>query len=109
MPVANNFWGKDDAGLQPMLDRMHASKVTSDELKVFYSGASISIEKEFLSSMLIDEKCELPLKMNMPESSKLSAASPSDQPNQDLSVLRWTWSAGKPSPLQRHTLRSLVR
>lgn len=36
--VANNFWGKDDAGLQPMLDRMHGSKTTSDELKVFYSG-----------------------------------------------------------------------
>jgi hypothetical protein len=36
--VANNFWGKDDAGLQPMLDRMHGSKTTSDELKAFYSG-----------------------------------------------------------------------
>lgn len=36
--VANNFWGKDDAGLHPMLDRMHGSKVTSDELKVFYNG-----------------------------------------------------------------------
>jgi hypothetical protein len=35
--VANNFWGKDDAGLQPMLDRMHNSKVTNDELKVFYN------------------------------------------------------------------------
>lgn len=36
--VANNFWGKDDAGLQPMLDRVHASKITNDELKVFYSS-----------------------------------------------------------------------
>lgn len=36
--VANNFWGKDDAGLQPMLDRVHGSKVTNDELKVFYSS-----------------------------------------------------------------------
>ena len=36
--VANNFWGKDDAGVQPLLERMHDSKVTSDELKAFYSG-----------------------------------------------------------------------
>lgn len=36
--VANNFWGKDDAGLQPMLDRVHGSKITNDELKVFYSS-----------------------------------------------------------------------
>lgn len=36
--VANNFWGRDDAGLQPMLDRVHGSKITNDELKVFYNG-----------------------------------------------------------------------
>lgn len=36
--VANNFWGKDDAGLQPMLDHVHGSKITNDELKVFYSS-----------------------------------------------------------------------
>jgi hypothetical protein len=29
-----------------MLDRMHASKVTSDELKVFYSGTPIATGKE---------------------------------------------------------------
>ncbi|KAF7714600.1 Uncharacterized protein PECH_008332 [Penicillium ucsense] len=46
MSFANNFWGKDDAGLQPMLDRMHASKVTSDELKVFYNLRS-AIEDEY--------------------------------------------------------------
>jgi len=36
--VANNFWGKDDAGVGPMLDRMHAAKVTNDELKNFYAA-----------------------------------------------------------------------
>ncbi|KAJ5104068.1 hypothetical protein N7532_004597 [Penicillium argentinense] len=46
MSFANNFWGRDDAGLQPMLDRMHASKVTSDELKVFYSVRA-AIEDEY--------------------------------------------------------------
>ncbi|KAJ5683282.1 hypothetical protein N7462_006447 [Penicillium macrosclerotiorum] len=46
MSFANNFWGKEDAGLQPMLDRMHGSKVTSDELKAFYSVRA-SIEDEY--------------------------------------------------------------
>ncbi|OGE53213.1 hypothetical protein PENARI_c008G07443 [Penicillium arizonense] len=46
MSFANNFWGKDDAGLQPMLDRMHNSKVTNDELKVFYNLRA-SIEDEY--------------------------------------------------------------
>lgn len=50
--VANNFWGKDDAGLQPMLDRMHASKVTSDELKAFYSGTLIPTRQEWIQVML---------------------------------------------------------
>ena len=38
--VANNFWGKDDAGVAPLLDRMHSAKVTSDELKIFYNSQS---------------------------------------------------------------------
>ncbi|KAJ5918903.1 hypothetical protein N7454_010047 [Penicillium verhagenii] len=46
MSFANNFWGKDDAGLQPMLDRMHGSKATSDELKVFYNVRA-AIEDEY--------------------------------------------------------------
>lgn len=50
--VANNFWGKDDAGLQPMLDRMHASKVTSDELKAFYGGTPIPTGQEWIQVML---------------------------------------------------------
>lgn len=35
--VANNFWGKEDAGVGPMLDRMHHAKTTCDELKNFYT------------------------------------------------------------------------
>jgi hypothetical protein len=38
--VANNFWGKDDAGVNPLLDRMQNAKQTNDELKAFYSGKS---------------------------------------------------------------------
>ena len=34
--VANNFWGKEDAGVSPLLERMHNAKVTSDEVKAFY-------------------------------------------------------------------------
>ena len=36
--VANNFWGKDDAGVGPLLERMHAAKQTNDELRAFYAG-----------------------------------------------------------------------
>jgi hypothetical protein len=36
--VANNFWGKDDAGVNPLLDRMAAAKQTCDELRAFYNG-----------------------------------------------------------------------
>ncbi|EEQ27851.1 SH3 domain-containing protein [Microsporum canis CBS 113480] len=35
--VANNFWGKDDAGVLPMLERMHNAKLTCDELRSFYN------------------------------------------------------------------------
>jgi len=40
LTVANNFWGKEDAGVHPLLERMHNAKVTSDELKSFYSSMS---------------------------------------------------------------------
>ena len=36
--VANNFWGKEDAGVQPLLERMQNAKVTCDELKAFYNS-----------------------------------------------------------------------
>ena len=38
--VANNFWGKDDAGVQPLLERMQNAKTTCDELKNFYNSQS---------------------------------------------------------------------
>lgn len=40
LSVANNFWGREDAGVSPLLDRMHNAKTTSDELKAFYNGTS---------------------------------------------------------------------
>jgi hypothetical protein len=38
LSFANNFWGKDDAGVDPLLSRMHNAKQTCDELKAFYTG-----------------------------------------------------------------------
>ena len=38
LAVANNFWGKDDAGVQPLLERVQNAKVTCDELKSFYNS-----------------------------------------------------------------------
>jgi hypothetical protein len=49
--VANNFWGKDDAGVGPMLDRMHNAKVANDELKNFYA-ARAAIEDEYARKLL---------------------------------------------------------
>jgi hypothetical protein len=49
--VANNFWGKDDAGVGPMLDRMHDAKATNDELKNFYA-ARAAIEDEYARKLL---------------------------------------------------------
>jgi hypothetical protein len=40
LSFANNFWGKDDAGVEPLLQRMLNAKQTSDELKSFYTGRS---------------------------------------------------------------------
>jgi len=38
LSFANNFWGKEDAGVEPLLQRMHNAKQTCDELKSFYTG-----------------------------------------------------------------------
>ncbi|KAI1434055.1 hypothetical protein GGR50DRAFT_687864 [Xylaria sp. CBS 124048] len=46
LSFANNFWGKDDAGVGPLLDRMASSKQTSDELRSFYS-ARATIEDDY--------------------------------------------------------------
>ncbi|KAL0934205.1 uncharacterized protein CTRU02_211004 [Colletotrichum truncatum] len=51
LSFANNFWGKEDAGVGPLLDRMHAAKQTCDELKYFYS-ARASIEEEYSRKLL---------------------------------------------------------
>ncbi|QSS64747.1 SH3 domain-containing protein [Histoplasma capsulatum] len=49
---ANNFWGKDDAGVAPMLERVHNAKTTCDELKAFYSTRA-AIEDEYARKLLI--------------------------------------------------------
>ncbi|KAI9792817.1 MAG: hypothetical protein M1816_001549 [Peltula sp. TS41687] len=51
LAVANNFWGKEDAGVQPLFERMHSAKVTSDEVKAFYS-ARATIEDEYARKLL---------------------------------------------------------
>ncbi|TQV97697.1 hypothetical protein V2A60_006570 [Cordyceps javanica] len=51
LSFANNFWGKDDAGVHPLLDRMAAAKQTNDELKSFYS-ARASLEDEYAKKLL---------------------------------------------------------
>ncbi|OAA79345.1 SH3 domain protein [Akanthomyces lecanii RCEF 1005] len=51
LSFANNFWGKDDAGVHPLLDRMGAAKQTNDELKSFYS-ARASLEDEYAKKLL---------------------------------------------------------
>ncbi|KAL7820593.1 hypothetical protein V8C26DRAFT_392653 [Trichoderma gracile] len=51
MSFANNFWGKDDAGVGPLLERMINSKQTCDELKNFY-GVRAAIEDEYSRKLL---------------------------------------------------------
>ncbi|KAK4164517.1 putative septation protein [Cladorrhinum sp. PSN259] len=51
LSFANNFWGKDDAGVGPLLERMHNAKVTCDELRSFYS-ARASLEDEYSRKLL---------------------------------------------------------
>ncbi|KAK4145262.1 uncharacterized protein C8A04DRAFT_10851 [Dichotomopilus funicola] len=51
LSFANNFWGKDDAGVPPLLERMHNAKQTCDELRAFY-GARASIEDEYARKLM---------------------------------------------------------
>ncbi|KAG6037658.1 hypothetical protein E4U41_004884 [Claviceps citrina] len=51
LSFANNFWGKEDAGVGPLLDRMQCARLTCDELKSFY-GARASIEDEYSRKLL---------------------------------------------------------
>ncbi|BCS22668.1 formin-binding protein HOF1 [Aspergillus puulaauensis] len=61
LSFANNFWGKEDAGVTPMLDRMHASKTSCDELKTFYNIRA-AIEDEYARKLLT--LCRKPLGAN---------------------------------------------
>ena len=45
--VANNFWGKEDAGVQPLLERMQNAKGTCDELKAFYNSMLSCTDKNY--------------------------------------------------------------
>ncbi|CAK7202080.1 formin-binding protein [Sporothrix eucalyptigena] len=58
LSFANNFWGKDDAGVGPLLERMQGAKQTCDELRAFYS-ARASIEDEYARKLL--SLCRKPL------------------------------------------------
>ncbi|KAI4134857.1 MAG: hypothetical protein LQ347_001181 [Umbilicaria vellea] len=58
LSFANNFWGKEDAGVQPLLERMHNAKVTCDELKLFYNTRA-AIEDEYSRKLL--SLCRKPL------------------------------------------------
>ncbi|KAL8926303.1 MAG: hypothetical protein Q9208_003025 [Pyrenodesmia sp. 3 TL-2023] len=58
MSFANNFWGKEDAGVQPLLERMQNAKVTCDELKAFYNTRA-AIEDEYSRKLLT--LCRKPL------------------------------------------------
>ncbi|KAI1638200.1 hypothetical protein F4809DRAFT_649372 [Biscogniauxia mediterranea] len=51
LSFANNFWGKDDAGVGPLLDRMASAKQTNDELRSFYS-ARASIEDDYARKLM---------------------------------------------------------
>ncbi|KFZ09168.1 hypothetical protein V502_08899 [Pseudogymnoascus sp. VKM F-4520 (FW-2644)] len=51
LSFANNFWGKEDAGVNPLLERMHNAKQTCDELKAFYNARS-SLEEEYARKLL---------------------------------------------------------
>jgi hypothetical protein len=56
--VANNFWGKDDAGVQPLLERMQNAKVTCDELKSFYNSQNPHfIHVSWTSMLTFDSSC----------------------------------------------------
>ncbi|KAF8444209.1 hypothetical protein BGX38DRAFT_1312772 [Terfezia claveryi] len=48
---ANNFWGKDDAGVEPLIQRMANAKTTCDELKNFYSIRA-AIEEDYAKKLL---------------------------------------------------------
>lgn len=46
LSFSNNFWGRDDAGVDPLLTRMQNAKTTCDELRAYY-GARAAIEEDY--------------------------------------------------------------
>ena len=46
LSFSNNFWGHDDAGVDPLLTRMQNAKTTCDELKSFYTTRA-AIEEDY--------------------------------------------------------------
>ncbi|ETN46201.1 uncharacterized protein HMPREF1541_00385 [Cyphellophora europaea CBS 101466] len=48
---ANNFWGREDAGVDPLLTRMVSGKTTNDEIRSFYS-ARAAIEEDYARKLL---------------------------------------------------------
>lgn len=50
--VANNFWGKEDAGVQPLLERMQNAKGTCDELKAFYNSMLHGTHEKHCESLI---------------------------------------------------------
>lgn len=47
---SNNFWGKNDLGVDPLLTRMQNSKTTSNELRAFYK-ARADLEEEYAKKL----------------------------------------------------------
>ncbi|KAJ9664002.1 formin-binding protein [Neophaeococcomyces mojaviensis] len=50
MSFSNNFWGKSDLGVDPLLTRMANAKTTCDELKAFYK-ARAELEEEYAKKL----------------------------------------------------------
>lgn len=51
LSFANNFWGKDDAGVDRLLQRMHDAKQTCEEIHLYFKER-MSIEEEYSRRML---------------------------------------------------------
>ena len=50
MSFSNNFWGKNDQGVEPLMTRMQNSKTTSDEIRAFYK-ARAELEEEYAKKL----------------------------------------------------------
>ncbi|RVX68155.1 hypothetical protein B0A52_08663 [Exophiala mesophila] len=51
LSFSNNFWGRDDAGVDPLLTRMANARTTCDELKAFYN-ARAALEEDYAKKLL---------------------------------------------------------